>query len=132
MAKITLNPKSKTTKQRKTRPFEKLLLVLLSGNAVTKAEIATLLNWEEPRGSKVRGPKIYNISSYIWDIKNIPQVKGETLVVRSVRDGKKVTAYQLVSVDLAKEYLKKRGLYQGPVITAGDATVLDEFAEVVE
>jgi hypothetical protein len=108
---MNMADKSKTEKKaRKARPFEKLMVVLLNGEAISKEDIAEQLGWTEPRGSKKKGPKIYNISSYIWDIKNIPQVEGRLMVVRSIRDGKKVTAYQLISVEDAKTYLRSRGL----------------------
>jgi len=97
-------------KMKKARPFENLMLFMLHGEPVTKDEVADSLGWNAPRGSGVAGPKIYNISSYIWDIKNIPQVDGRSIVVRSIRDGKKVTAYQIVNIDDAKAWLVKREL----------------------
>lgn len=105
-------------KMKKARPFEKLLIVLLNASevgkkpAVGKNEIAEQLNWDFARGSKHKGPKIYNVSSYIWDIKNIPQVEGRSIVIKSIRDGKKVTAYQLgeKSVADARTYLEQRDL----------------------
>lgn len=100
---------------KKARPFENLMVVLLHGNPVTKEEIAELLGWNKARGSDEKGPKIYNVSSYIWDIKNIPQVDGRSIVIRSIRDGKKVTAYQLVNVADAEKYLLERGLIENKV-----------------
>lgn len=114
-AKLVKASKRNEPKQRKIRPYEKLLLVMLHGNVVSKEDIVEQLGWGAERGSKVKGPKIYNISSYVWDIKNVPHVEGELLVVKSLRDGKKVTGYQLISVDLAKKYLAGRGLYKEPV-----------------
>lgn len=112
-------PKKKpVAKVKKSRPYENLMLVLINGNPLTKEEIASLLKWDAPRGSKKKGPKIYNVSSYVWDIKNIPQVEGRSIVVRSIRDGKKVTAYQIVNVDDAKAYLKGRGLYKEAVVAS--------------
>lgn len=97
---------------KKARPFENLMIVLLHGNPVKKEEIAELLKWQAERNSGAKGPKIYNVSSYIWDIKNIPQADGQSIVIRSIRDGKKVTAYQLVNVADAQKYLEQRGLVE--------------------
>jgi hypothetical protein len=111
-------------KMKKARPFENLMIVLLHGNPVTKEEIADLLKWEAERGSSLKGPKIYNVSSYIWDIKNIPQVDGRSIVVRSIRDGKKVTSYQIVNVEDARKYLESRDLVaKQPVKVVSQETV---------
>jgi hypothetical protein len=109
-------------KQRKARPFEKLMLIMLHGQPVTKAEIQTLLGWSEQpvKAGGPKGPKITNISSYIWDIKNVPM---DGIVVRSARDGKKVESYQIVNVDVAKAYLAKRGLYTPPVAVEVKETI---------
>ena len=100
------------SKMKKARPFEKLMELMLDGNQISKDEIAKKLGWGAPRGSKTKGPKIYNISSYIWDIKNLPQVDGRSIVIRSIRNGKKVTAYQIVNIDDARTYLEGRGLLE--------------------
>lgn len=98
-------------KMKKARPFEKLMIYMLQndGGPVTKEQIAEALGWNVPRGTSVKGPKIYNVSSYIWDIKNIPQWEGRSIVVRSIRDGKKVTSYQIMNVEDAEMYLQERG-----------------------
>jgi hypothetical protein len=116
-------------KMKKARPFEKLLEIMLHGNPVTKEEIAEKLGWTAPRGAKVKGPKIYNVSSYIWDIKNIPQIEGRSIVVKSIRDGKKVTAYQINEKSLvdARAYLKERGL-----LSEGDAAKSSKSKKVTE
>jgi hypothetical protein len=98
-------------KKRKARPYEKLLQVMLAhGKPITKEEIVDLLGWGAERGSDVKGPKIYNISSYIWDIKNIPDIEGKNIVVKSIREGKKVVSYEIISRDLAFAWLEKRGI----------------------
>lgn len=100
-------------KMKKARPYEQLMIIMLNGLPITKEAIAELLKWDAPRGSAVKGPKIYNVSSYIWDIKNIPQSpNGKSMVIKSIRDGKKVTAYQLMNLDDAKGYLIARGLFE--------------------
>jgi hypothetical protein len=109
-------------KMKKARPFEKLMIVMLNGLPITKEEIEEQLQWSAPRGSEVKGPKIYNISSYIWDIKNIPQSSaGESMVIKSIRDGKKVTSYQLMNVEAARDYLLGRGLVDPPKVVQPQA-----------
>lgn len=118
-------------RMKKPRPFEKLLIILLDGKEKTKEEIAELLGWQAERGSNVKGPKIYNISSYVWDIKNIPVTdNGASIVVRSIRDGKRVTAYQLANEQTiadATKYLQERGLIDKPKKQEA-ATIKEEAA----
>lgn len=120
---------AKQKKVKKARPFESLMLILLPGKVVKKEEIATLLGWTAPRGAAVKGPKIYNVSSYIWDIKNLAHVKGETIIVKSIREGKAVTGYQITNPEVARKYLEGRGLLQpkkrkidGAVVTTESIT----------
>jgi hypothetical protein len=110
-----LPKKKKGPKVKKARPFEKLMVFLLTGQPTSKEDIAENLGWKAPRGAKVKGPKIYNVSSYIWDIKNIPHNDGKSIVVKSLRDGKKVTGYQIMNPEDARKYLEKRGLLEKKV-----------------
>ncbi len=119
---------AKQKKVKKARPFESLMLILLPGKVVKKDEIATLLGWTAPRGADVKGPKIYNVSSYIWDIKNLAHVKGETIIVKSIREGKAVTGYQIVNTDVARKYLEGRGLLQPKKKKVGAEGPLDANA----
>lgn len=80
---------------KKLKPFQKLLLVMLSGKPVTVTEIETLL------GNEIY---MYRLSTYIWHCKT-----NANAIVRSIKDGRKVTAYQLVNVDEAKKYLDRVG-----------------------
>lgn len=107
-------------RMKRARPFENLMILLLDGRAITKEEIAEKLSWGAPRGSKVKGPKIYNISSVIWDIKHHPLDFGISVVVRSIREGKKVTAYQIVNVEDARKYLQLRNLVPSGVPKGGE------------
>ena len=86
-------PRGKSTK---LKPFEKLLTVMVSGKAVTIDEIEATL------GKEIH---MYRISTYIWHIKTFANG-----VVRSIKDGRKVTAYQLTNVDVIKEYFKITGI----------------------
>lgn len=77
------------------KAFEKVLTVLMSGNPVTKDELTATL------GDEVQ---MYRLSTYIWDIKT--HANG---IVRVIKDGRKVSAYQLVNVDEMKAYMKRTG-----------------------
>jgi hypothetical protein len=78
-------------KSSKLKPFEKLLTVMISGKEVTLEEI------EQTLGNEIH---MYRISTYIWHIK---QFAGG--VVKAIKDGRKVTAYQLVNAKVVKQYM---------------------------
>ena len=86
-------PRGKSTK---LKPFQKLLTVLVSGKPVTVEEIETTL------GKEIY---MYRLSTYIWHIKT--QANG---VVKAIKDGRKVSAYQIVNVSEVKEYLNRVGV----------------------
>lgn len=81
---------------KKLKPFQKLLLVLKSGEPVTIEAIESML------GNEIY---MYRISTYIWHCKT-----NANAIVRSIKDGRKVTAYQLVNVDEVKKYLDRTGV----------------------
>ena len=83
-------------KKVKLKPFQKLLTIMISGNAVTRDEIDTLL------GKEIY---MYRISTYMWHIKT--NANG---VIRITKDGRKVTSYQLVNADEVKEYMRRTGI----------------------
>lgn len=87
------------TKTVKLKPFEKVLNVMLTGKPVTKEEIDTLL------GKEIY---MYRISTYVWHMKTIA---GCTIKV--IKDGRKVSAYQLIDVDNARSYLARNGVLLG-------------------
>lgn len=80
----------------KLKPFEKLLTVMISGNPVTIEEIDATL------GKEIY---MYRLSTYIWHIKTVANG-----VVRAIKDGRKVTAYQIVNVNEVKEYMRRAGV----------------------
>ena len=80
----------------KLKPFQKLLTIMISGNAVTRDEIDTLL------GKEIY---MYRISTYMWHIKT--NANG---IIRITKEGRKVTSYQLVNVDEVKEYMRRTGI----------------------
>ena len=84
------------TKSTKLQPFQKLLTVMISGKETTIEEIDALL------GKEIY---MYRLSTYIWHIKTFANG-----VVKPIKDGRKVTAYQIVNVDEIKEYMKRVGI----------------------
>ena len=69
---------------------------MISGKPVTIDEIDATL------GKEIY---MYRLSTYIWHIKTFANG-----VVKPIKDGRKVTAYQLVNVDEVKEYMKRVGV----------------------
>lgn len=83
-------------KSTKLKPFQKLLTVMISGKPVTVDEIDTLL------GKEIY---MYRLSTYMWHIKT--QANG---IVKAIKDGRKVTGYQLCNVDEVKAYMQRAGV----------------------
>lgn len=112
----------------KLKPFQKLLTIMISGNAVTRDEIDTLL------GKEIY---MYRISTYMWHIKT--NANG---VIRITKDGRKVTSYQLVNADEVKEYMRRTGILTSnftpgdmikkPSISKLDDLVSDIKSELLE
>jgi hypothetical protein len=87
---------AKTAKKMKLKPFQKLLTVMISGKEVSKEQIDALL------GKEIQ---MYRISTYMWHIKT--QANG---TVKVIKDGRKVSGYQLMNVDQVKDYMKRAGV----------------------
>ena len=112
----------------KLKPFQKLLTIMISGNAVTRDEIDTLL------GKEIY---MYRISTYMWHIKT--NANG---VIRITKDGRIVTSYQLVNADEVKEYMRRTGILTSnftpgdmikkPSISKLDDLVADIKSELLE
>ena len=83
-------------KSSKLKPFQKLLTIMVSGKEVKISEIETLL------GKEIQ---MYRLSTYMWHVKTVANG-----IVKSIKDGRKVTAYQLVNVDEAKKYMSRVGI----------------------
>lgn len=79
----------------KIKQFQKVLSLMLSGKPVTIEELNNKL------GSEI---EMYRISSYILAIKY------EGGVVRAIKNGRNVTAYQLMNVNEMLKYLKRVGM----------------------
>ena len=80
----------------KLKPFQKLLTIMVSGKPVTIEEIDATL------GKEIY---MYRLSTYMWHIK--VNANG---VVKAIKDGRKVTAYQIVNVDEVKKYMDRLGI----------------------
>ena len=80
-------------KQKKLKPFEKLLTVMISGEAVSKETMEALL------GKEIF---MYRISTYMWHIKTFANG-----VVKTHKDGRKAVAYQIMNVAEVKKYMKQ-------------------------
>lgn len=87
---------AKTAKKMKLKPFQKLLTVMISGKEVSKEQIDALL------GKEIQ---MYRISTYMWHIKT--NANG---VIKVVKDGRKVSGYQLINVAEVKDYMKRVGV----------------------
>jgi len=83
-------------KSSKLKPFEKLLTIMVSGKPVTIEEIDATL------GKEIY---MYRLSTYMWHIK--VHANG---VVKAIKDGRKVSAYQIINVDEVKKYLDRTGV----------------------
>ena len=84
------------SKAKKLAPFQKLMLVMISGNVVTRDEIADMV------GSEIQ---MYRLSTYMWHIKT--NANG---IIKVIKDGRKVSGYQLINADECKQYLQKAGI----------------------
>lgn len=80
----------------KLKPFEKLLTIMVSGKPVTVEEIDATL------GKEIY---MYRLSTYMWHIKTMANG-----VVKAIKDGRRVTAYQLINVEDIKKYLDMTGI----------------------
>ena len=87
---------AKTAKKMKLKPFQKLLTVMISGKEVSKEQIDALL------GKEIQ---MYRISTYMWHIKT--NANG---IIKVVKDGRKVSGYQLINVAEVKDYMKRVGV----------------------
>ncbi len=109
--------KTKTVKAIKLKPFQKLLTVMISGKPTTVEEIGALL------GKEIQ---MYRLSTYIWHIKT--NADG---VVRAIKDGRKVTAYQIVNVPDVKKYMDRAGITKSGFV-AGTPAVAPKAAKVTK
>jgi hypothetical protein len=83
-------------KSDKLAPFQKLMTIMATGKPVTVDEIDATL------GKEIH---MYRLSTYIWLMKT-----NANAVVKAIKDGRKIVAYQIINVDETKEYLKRTGV----------------------
>jgi hypothetical protein len=95
---------------------------MISGKPTTKVEIETLL------GNEIY---MYRLSTYIWHVKTFAGG-----VVKAIKDGRKVTAYQLCNVEEVKKYMSRVGITNAVVantpVKSLDEIKTQEVAPVVE
>ena len=95
----------------KMAPFEKILNLMVTGEPLSKEEIG------ESLGDEIQ---LYRISTYMWHIK-----MNANGIVRVVKDGRKVVAYQLVNPSDIEKYLKNKGIY-----FAGDSEPVQKLEDL--
>lgn len=105
------------TKTAKIRPHNKIAQVLLSGKVTSVEDIKASFAADAKMTSLM-----YRLSTFIYDIR-----KFDNGVIKVIKDGRKVQAYQLVNF---KEF-DKNGCYVGPVATKAPAPVAKAPAEAV-
>lgn len=97
-------------KSSKLAPFQKLMTVMVSGNPVTIEEIDATL------GKEIH---MYRLSTYIWLMKT-----NANAVVKAIKSGRKITAYQLVNVDEVKEYMNRTGISKSGFVAGQDSKIV--------
>ena len=93
---VTSASKTKAAKVRKLHPFEKVLTIMIDGKPAMLDKIDALL------GKEIF---MYRISTYMWHIK--VNVNG---VIKPIKEGRKVTGYQLCNVAEVAEWMKRNGV----------------------
>lgn len=93
---VTSSSKTKAAKVRKLHPFEKILTIMIDGKPAMLDKIDALLG---------REIFMYRISTYMWHIK--VNVNG---VIKPIKEGRKVTGYQLCNVAEVAEWMKRNGV----------------------
>jgi hypothetical protein len=91
-----------TVRKGKVNRHEKITQVLLSGKPVTPDEIATVFKGTDQEGV------LYRLSTNIYNIRK------DGGIVKVIKNGRKVQAYQLVNYT----EFNANGRYNGPVKTA--------------
>jgi hypothetical protein len=80
--------------QSKMLQWEKILKVMLTGQEVNKESLEAM--------PEMKGVPLYRLSTFIWRIK----VTGG--VVKAVKNGRKISGYQLANIDEMQKYLDRR------------------------
>jgi ribose 5-phosphate isomerase RpiB len=83
-------------KQRKPNGWQRVAMLVQTGDVYTKEQLVELL-----KDKKIH---MYRISNYMLDIKLF--AKG---VIKPVKDGRKVTGYQVCNPEVVQAYLRDNG-----------------------
>jgi asparagine N-glycosylation enzyme membrane subunit Stt3 len=105
------------TKAPKIRPHNKVAQVLLSGKVVSVDDIKASFAADTKMSALM-----YRLSTFIYDIR-----KFDNGVIKVIKDGRKVTAYQLVNF---KEF-DKNGCYTGKPAATATPVETKEVTEAV-
>lgn len=103
-------------KSDKVAPFQKLMLVMASGKPVTVEEIDATL------GNEIH---MYRLSTYIWLMKT-----NANAIVKVIKNGRKITAYQIVNIDEVKQYLKRNGVTEASLGQGTKITKVKKLADL--
>jgi hypothetical protein len=86
-------------KQRKPNGWQRVLIAVQSGGVFTKEQIAEIV-----KDKKIH---MYRMSNYMLDIKLF--AKG---VVKPIKNGRNVTAYQICNPETVQQYLRDKGFIE--------------------
>lgn len=103
-------------KSDKVAPYQKLMLVMASGKAVTVDEIESTL------GNEIH---MYRLSTYIWLMKT-----NANAIVKVIKNGRKISAYQIVNIDEVKQYLKRNGVTEASLGQGTKITKVKKLADL--
>ena len=106
-----------TTKTAKIRPHNKVAQVLLSGKVMSVEDIKASFAADAKMSSLM-----YRLSTFVYDIR-----KYDNGVIKVIKDGRKVTSYQLVNF---KEF-DKNGCYVGSTSKPAAPVAQPEVTEAV-
>ena len=81
-------------KSAKAKPWERLMMLMVNGGVFTKEEIM----------AKIDYPYEYRLSSLMYEIKLYNGI------IKTYKDGRKVSGYELKNPEVIMAYLSKRGL----------------------
>ncbi len=88
-------------KQRKPNGWQRVLMVVQTGEVFTKKQLEQIL-----KDKKIH---MYRMSNYMLDIKLF--AKG---IVKPIKDGRKVTGYQICNPEVVQAYLRDKGFIEAP------------------
>lgn len=105
-------------KQRKPNGWQRVLMVVQTGEVFTREQLQDLL-----KDKKIH---MYRMSNYMLDIKLF--AKG---IVKPIKNGRNVTAYQITNPETVQQYLRDKGFIEGKKDTK-KAEKLADISQPVE